>query len=213
MPFTGSLWEVETMVQSIFVAGLGGQGIITLANLIAEQASEKGFKVSLFNAKGMAQRGGRVSSEIRLSDDSELAFGARISVGKADVLIGMEIGETINSLSLLKEGGTAILLNYAFIPTTMILKKEAYPSFEQLTQLCRQKTNGLFAVAEAKQPHNMFLLGVFTAVTPAVVPEFSFYSKRGMEESITGKLKRGLQKNLQAFHGGYVYGQSLLQRV
>ncbi|UCF96175.1 MAG: 2-oxoacid:acceptor oxidoreductase family protein [Spirochaetaceae bacterium] len=201
------------MMQSIFMTGLGGQGIVTLANLISGQASEKGLKVSLFNAKGMAQRGGRVTSEIRLSDDAKLDFGARISAGKADILIGMEIGETINSLSFLKEGGAAILLNYAFVPTTMILKKEPYPSFEQLTELYAGKTNTLFAVGEARQPYNMFLLGVFSAVAQAISPELSFYSKQSVEQGIGKKLKWGLEENLQTFGAGYGYGQALLQRV
>ena len=201
------------MFQSIFMTGLGGQGIITLANLISGHASENGLKASLFNAKGMAQRGGRVTSEIRLTDDPKLDFGARISAGKADILIGMEIGETINSLSFLKEGGAAILLNHGFVPTTMILKKEPYPSFEQLTELYSTKTNILFTVKEPKNPYNMFLLGVFTAVAPAIDGELSFYSKQSVEEGITKKLKRGLEENLQTFNGGYVYGQSLLQHV
>jgi indolepyruvate ferredoxin oxidoreductase beta subunit len=201
------------MFQSIFMTGLGGQGIITLANLISGHASENGLKASLFNAKGMAQRGGRVTSEIRLRDDPELDFGARISVGKADILIGMEIGETINSLSFLKEGGAAILLNYAFVPTTMILKKESYPSFEQLAELYSGKTKNIFAVKEPKHPYNMFLLGVFTVVAPQINGELSFYSKQSVEEAIGKKLKRGLEENLQTFNGGYAYGQSLLQRV
>ncbi|MCK5006272.1 MAG: 2-oxoacid:acceptor oxidoreductase family protein [Spirochaetales bacterium] len=201
------------MYQSIVMTGLGGQGIITLANLISEYASENGLKVSLFNAKGMAQRGGRVTSEIRLSNDPELDFGARISAGKADILIGMEIGETINSLSFLKEGGAVILLNYAYIPTTMVLKKEPYPSFEQLTELYSGKTKELFAVKEPKHPYNMFLLGVFTAVAPAIDAGLSFYSKQSVEEGIAKKLKRGLEENLQTFNGGYAYGQSLLQHV
>ena len=62
------------MMQSIFMTGLGGQGIITLANLISGQATKEGLKVTLFNAKGMAQRGGRVTSEIRMSDDPQAAF-------------------------------------------------------------------------------------------------------------------------------------------
>lgn len=201
------------MFQSIVMTGLGGQGIITLANLISGHASENGLKVSLFNAKGMAQRGGRVTSEIRLGDDPELDFGARISAGKADILIGMEIGETINSLSFLKEGGAVILLNYAYIPTTMVLKKEPYPSFEQLTELYSGKTKELFAVKEPKHPYNMFLLGVFTAVAPAIDAGLSFYSKQSVEEGIAKKLKRGLEENLQTFNGGYAYGQSLLQHV
>ena len=201
------------MMQSIFMTGLGGQGIITLANLISGQASDNELKVTLFNAKGMAQRGGRVTSEIRLSDDPELAFGARISAGKADILIGMEIGETINSLSYLREGGAAILLDYAFVPTTMVLKKEPYPSFQQLTELYAQKTDRIFAVSEAGHPYNMFLLGVFSAVAPEIAPTLSFFSKESVEQAIITKLKRSLEENLETFNGGYTHGRSLLQHV
>lgn len=201
------------MMQSIFMTGLGGQGIITLANLISGQASEEGLKVTLFNAKGMAQRGGRVTSEIRLSDDPKLEFGARISSGIADILIGMEIGETINSLSYLKEGGAAILLDHASVPATMMLKKVPYPTFGQLTELCAQKTDRIFAVSGATHPHNMFLLGVFTATAPEITPELSFFSKESIEQAITKKLKRGLEENLETFNRGYAYGRSLHQRV
>jgi indolepyruvate ferredoxin oxidoreductase beta subunit len=201
------------MMQSIFMTGLGGQGIITLANLISGQASEKGLKVTLFNAKGMAQRGGRVTSEIRMSDDPQSAFGARISAGKADVLIGMEIGETIASLSYLKEGGAAILLDYSFVPTTMVLKKEPYPTFGQLTELYAGKTDRIFAVTEPRHPHNMYLLGVFAAAAAQINPVLSFLSKESLEESITKKLKRGLQDNLETFSEGHAHGRSLLRQV
>ena len=201
------------MMQSIFLTGLGGQGIITLANLISARASENGLKVTLFNAKGMAQRGGRVTSDIRLSDDPQAVFGARISSGIADILIGMEIGETINSLSYLKEGGAAIALDYAFVPTTMMLKKEPYPTFEQLTELYALKTDRIFAVTDARHPYNMFLLGVFSAVAPEIAPGLSFLDRASVEQGIAEKLKRGLQENLETFNGGYEHGRSLLQRV
>jgi Pyruvate/2-oxoacid:ferredoxin oxidoreductase gamma subunit len=201
------------MMQSIFMTGLGGQGIITLANLIAGQASDRGLKVTLFNAKGMAQRGGRVTSEIRLSDDPQVPFGARISTGKADILIGMEIGETINSLSYLKEGGAAVLLDHAFVPTTMVLKKEPYPSFGRLVELFSQKTDRVFAVTGAGQPYNMFLLGVFSAIAPEISPGLSFLSKESAEQAVSGKLKRGLQHNLETLKRGYDHGRSLLQHV
>jgi indolepyruvate ferredoxin oxidoreductase beta subunit len=201
------------MMQSIFITGLGGQGIITLATLISARASEKGVKVTLFNAKGMAQRGGRVTSEIRLSDEPGQEFGARISSGIADILIGMEIGETINSLSFLKEGGAVIALDYAFVPTTMVLKKEPYPSFDQLTELYARKTDRIFAVTDAEHPYNMFVLGVFSAVAPEIASGLSFFSKDSIEQAITMKLKRGLEENLRTFNGGYAHGRSLLQRV
>jgi indolepyruvate ferredoxin oxidoreductase beta subunit len=201
------------LMQSIFLTGLGGQGVITLANLISGQACARGLKVTLFNAKGMAQRGGRVTSEIRMSDDPQVPFGARISAGKADILIGMEIGETINCLSFLKDGGAAILLDNAFVPTTMVLKKEPYPTFGRLTELCMQKTDRLFPVSGARQPYNMFLLGVFSALAPEINPELSFFSRQSIEQSIAEMLGRALEGNLETFNGGYAYGRSLLQRV
>jgi indolepyruvate ferredoxin oxidoreductase beta subunit len=201
------------MLLSIFMTGLGGQGIITLANLISAQAAGQGLKTTLFNAKGMAQRGGRVTSEIRMSDDAEPEFGARISAGRADILIGMEIGETINSLSYLKEGGAAILLDYAFVPTTMLLKKEPYPTFQQLKELYARKTDRVFPVQGARQPYNMFLLGVFAAVAADIDAALSFFSREAVEEAITAKLKRGLEGNLRTFGEGVDHGRSLLQRV
>jgi indolepyruvate ferredoxin oxidoreductase beta subunit len=201
------------MFQSIFLTGLGGQGIITLANLISEHASDSGFKTTLFNAKGMAQRGGRVTSEIRMTDDAELDFGARISAGRADILIGMEIGETINSLSYLREGGNAILLNHAYVPTDMIINKRPYPSFQQLVEMYSENKARVIAVQEAKNPYNIYILGIFTAVVPAVAAVLGFYSRESMEQAIAARLKRGLEENLESFSAGYEHGQSLLANV
>jgi indolepyruvate ferredoxin oxidoreductase beta subunit len=198
------------VLQSIFLTGVGGQGVITLAGLISERASEQGLRVSLFSSKGMAQRGGRVSSEIRLTDDPGLDFGARISTGRADVLIGMEIGESINSYSFLKPGGAAILLDYAHVPAGMILKRQPYPSFEQLKELYSAKAGSLLAVKEPRMPHNMFLLGVFAGAAPALNGELAFYSDGNMEQAIAGKLKRDLEQNLESFKGGCEFGRSLL---
>ncbi len=197
------------MVKSIFITGLGGQGIVTLANLIAEQASESGLKVSLFNARGMAQRGGRVTSEIRMASDPELDFGARISAGGADILMGMEVGETISSLSFLKRNGIAILLNSSFTPTEMILKKQPYPSFEQAKELFSGRTKSVYAIDEPAAPHNIFLLGVFISMVPPMINELKLFSRDTMEQAIAKKLKRGIEENLKTFQLGYINGEKL----
>jgi indolepyruvate ferredoxin oxidoreductase beta subunit len=200
------------MIQSVFLTGLGGQGVLTAAGILADQATAAGLKVSLFNAKGMAQRGGRVTSELRVARDPEAQFGARISAGGADVLVGMELGETINSLRLLREGGIALLLNHRYVPAEMVLKKQAYPTFEQGRQLFAGKTPALFALETPESPHNVFVLGVFAAVVPAVNQSFAFVSVEALEAAIGRKLKRGLEDNLRAFRQGCDYGRSLLKR-
>ncbi|MEW5814285.1 MAG: 2-oxoacid:acceptor oxidoreductase family protein [Spirochaetota bacterium] len=193
------------MFKSIFITGLGGQGIVTFARLITEHASEQGFKVSLFNSKGMAQRGGRVTSEIRLASDHAFQYGSRISADGADILVGMEIGEAVNSFSFLKEGGLAVLLNYAFVPAPMILKKEAYPSFEQVLEIFSQKTDHLFGVADPQNPYNIFLLGVFGSILkrrPDVLPGFTC---EGLKKTISRSMQRNLETNLKVFQQGSTF--------
>ena len=201
------------MIHSIFLAGLGGQGVLTVAGILADHAAEMGLKVSLFNAKGMAQRGGRVTSEVRLTRDPEAEFGARISAGAADVLVGMEIGETLNSLPFLRQGGTALVLNHAYVPAEAVLKKQPYPSFQEACALFAPRTGSLFALAEPMSPYNVFVLGAFAATVPAAIEALDFYAPESLEQTVARKLKRGLEENLKAFRQGSAYGRSLLQHV
>ena len=194
------------MFKSIFVTGLGGQGVITFAKLIAEYASDQGLKVSLFNSKGMAQRGGRVTSEIRISSDHDFVYGARLSAGGADLLIGMEIGEAVNSLSFLKTGGLVLLINYAFVPTSMILRKETYPSLDQIRKVFSQKTDHFFGVAKPQNPYNVYLLGVLGAILESVPEALPGFTCKGLEKTIELNLKRDLEENLRVFQEGCVYG-------
>ncbi len=197
------------MFKSIFVTGLGGQGVITFARLIAGYASNQGLKVSLFNSKGMAQRGGRVTSEIRMSSDHDTVYGARLSAGGADLLIGMEIGEAVNSLSFLKTGGLVLLLDYAFVPASMILKKETYPSFDQIREVFSQKTNCFFGVAEPKHPYNVYLLGVLGAILEHVPEALPGFTCKGLEQTVRWSLKQDLEENLRVFQEGCIYGGKL----
>ncbi len=201
------------MLQSIFITGLGGQGIVTMAGILSEHAADCGLRVSLFDAKGMAQRGGRVTSEIRLSDEPALDFGARIFPGGADVLVGMEIGETISSASFLRQGGIAILLDHAQLPAETVVKKKPYPALQEARELLAARAGTVFAVERAQSPHNMFVLGVFAVVVPEASPELSLYSADGVRRRIEGRLKRGLQESLESFREGCEHGRSLLRRV
>ena len=196
------------MLTSIFVTGLGGQGVVTFARLVTGYLIEQGLKTSLFNATGMAQRGGRVTSEIRISSDPELQYGSRIPAGKADILVGLEIGEAANSLSFLKSGGTVILLDYAFVPTVMP-KKQAYPSFDQVRELFTHIAGSVFAVTEPEVPYNIYLLGVFAAVLAEMPGAPLDIACEGLKSAISKNLKRGIEENLKVFEQGCSHGRRL----
>ena len=120
---------------------------------------------------------------------------------------GPEIGEAVNSYPFLKKGGLVILLDHAFIPTTMILQKEEYPRIDQILKVFAKKTDLSFGVLQARSPHNIFLLGFLSSILeemPEILPGFT---REKLENTIRTNLKRNLEENLDTFQEGYVYGR------
>ena len=90
----------------IVVAGVGGQGILAVATIIAKAAAEKCAYVRQSEIHGMSQRGGNVSAFVRLSDHpiaSDIILDA-----SADIIISLEPLESIRYLALLKTGGVLV---------------------------------------------------------------------------------------------------------
>jgi indolepyruvate ferredoxin oxidoreductase beta subunit len=190
------------MVESIMIAGLGGQGIVTLASLIAGLAEENGCRVSLFNAKGMAQRGGRVTAEIRSSPDQDAVFGPRIGPGEADIMIGMELGETAGSLEMLRPGGLLLLADVSWVPAGAKLEKLSYPDRAEVESLFSAKTKRIVTAPALKRAQNMFMLGLL--VGRAGSPSRCFSAGKA-EACIAGRLTAGRDAGLAAFRKGYEY--------
>ena len=90
---------------NIVVAGLGGQGVLTATDIIAEVALRAGLDVKKSEIKGMSQRGGSVTCDVR--------FGAHIHspmvpVGEADFLLALESSQLEPTRHLLRPGGLTI---------------------------------------------------------------------------------------------------------
>lgn len=81
------------MKKDIILAGVGGQGILSIATIIGDAAMNKGLYIKQAEVHGMSQRGGDVHSHLRISSDpiaSDL-----IPEGKADIIIAMEPMEAL----------------------------------------------------------------------------------------------------------------------
>ncbi|MFP4178432.1 MAG: 2-oxoacid:acceptor oxidoreductase family protein [Spirochaetaceae bacterium] len=199
------------MILSIHTTGLGGQGVLTFSKLIADYAHTRGLKVTLFHAKGMAQRGGRVTSDIRISTEQEIEFDPRISKGGADILVGLEIGEALNSLPYIKEEGLALLHTYAAVPSSVLLdKKSTYPEAGEVSDIYRKVGASVYTVEEIPEGANIFFLGVLTAVSNSREEVITF-DMPAMEEIISRKLKYKTKENLKNYKKGYTYGRELPQ--
>ena len=94
------------MKKDIILAGVGGQGIISIAAIIGYAALEKGYYLKQSEVHGMAQRGGDVQSNLRISD-REIASDL-IPCGRADLIIAVEPLESLRYLPYLSAEGWLI---------------------------------------------------------------------------------------------------------
>ena len=101
------------MKKDIILAGVGGQGILTIAAIIGTAAVESDLNVKQAEVHGMSQRGGAVQSHLRLSSN-EIASDL-IPEGKADLIIAVEPMEALRYLPMLSSEGWLISSNKAFV--------------------------------------------------------------------------------------------------
>lgn len=94
------------MHKNVILAGVGGQGVLTLAGIIDHAAMQSGLLIKQAEVHGMSQRGGAVQSHLRISDKE--IFSDLIPKGKADMIISLEVMEALRYLPYLADDGIII---------------------------------------------------------------------------------------------------------
>ena len=91
---------------NIMITGVGGQGTVLAAKLLAQAAEARNWRVRTAETIGMAQRGGSVVSHVRLANQGESCIDAPlIARGEADLIIAFEPAEAVRCLGYLRPGG------------------------------------------------------------------------------------------------------------
>lgn len=101
------------MKKDIILAGVGGQGILSIAATIGTAAVDMGLHLKQAEVHGMSQRGGDVQSNLRLSD--RVIFSDLIPEGKADMILSVEPMESLRYIPMLSETGWIITNTQPFI--------------------------------------------------------------------------------------------------
>jgi len=115
------------MKLDVVITGVGGQGTILTSRVIAQMAMTKGFEVRTSETIGMAQREGSVVSHVRIG---KALTGALIPDGQADVLISLELAETVRGLTKLRPGGLVLANTAKIIPASVPLGLSQYQGEE-----------------------------------------------------------------------------------
>jgi len=152
---------------TVSLAGVGGQGIILGAAILAHAAMAAGFDVKASEVKGMAQRGGSVVSTVR--------FGRQVwslVSPHADLVIATELLEGRRTLDLLAAGGALVYSTMVIAPGSVLRGEKAYPNDIEAAATARGvRLLGLDAEALAREAGtvraaNVALLGAASTVLP-----------------------------------------------
>lgn len=101
------------MKKDIILSGVGGQGILSIATVIGQAATDAGIALKQAEVHGMSQRGGDVQSNLRLSTGE--IFSDLIPQGKADLIISMEPMEALRYIDCLDKDGWVVTSSKPFV--------------------------------------------------------------------------------------------------
>ena len=113
-------------MRNVMLAGVGGQGTVLAAKVLAQAAQDKGWQVRTAETIGMAQRGGNVVSHVRIGDEGEEVFAPLLAQGTADLVIAFEPAEAARVLPFLAPDGLLVTATTAIQPVTAALSDRPY---------------------------------------------------------------------------------------
>ena len=113
-------------MRNVLLTGVGGQGTVLAAKVLAQAAQAKGWQVRTAETIGMAQRGGSVVSHVRMGDNGEEVIAPLVAKGTADMVIAFEPAEAARVLPYLAPDGVMVSATTSIQPITAALSTEPY---------------------------------------------------------------------------------------
>jgi indolepyruvate ferredoxin oxidoreductase beta subunit len=187
------------MKQDIILAGVGGQGILSIATVLGEAALTGGLHIKQAEVHGMSQRGGDVQSNLRIS--SEPIHSDLIPFGQVDMIMSLEPMEALRYVQELSEDGWIVTSSIPFVNINNYPDKEdVYKHLNALPHVVMLDVEELAKEAGAPaQASNIVLLG-------AAIPMlgFSFETVRdAVAKVFARKGEEVVAKNIAALEAGY----------
>ena len=192
------------MKYDVILAGVGGQGVLSIASIITQAALNEGLEVRQSEVHGMAQRGGAVLAHMRLAD-SKIA-GDLVPMGGADMIISMEPLESLRYVSYLKPDGILItaaepfnnISNYPDI-------KEIHSSIKRLPKWRIVQAESLAKEAGLSKAVNTVMVGVASCFLPLKAERL----EKIINDVFFKKNEAAAQANAKAFQLGQAAAKSV----
>ncbi|MCD4696410.1 MAG: indolepyruvate oxidoreductase subunit beta [Bacteroidales bacterium] len=194
------------MKQDIILAGVGGQGILSIATSIGTAAINQGLYLKQAEVHGMSQRGGDVHSDLRISD-KEIASDL-IPEGKANLIISVEPMEALRYLSMLSPDGWLVTNTVPYVNINN------YPDIDDILNEVKKLQNHITIDANkiamdigARRSANIVILG---AASPFLDLHYAELQK-AIKQIFKRKGDKIIDVNLQALDKGREFAKNFIK--
>jgi indolepyruvate ferredoxin oxidoreductase, beta subunit len=194
------------MKYDVFMVGVGGQGILTIGEILSSAALVKDLPVNFYPSKGMAQRGGFVKAQLRLGNE---IVGPNIPECGADLVLAMEVSEALKAIRYVKPGGDFVLFGDVWAPTAVMLGKAGYPTLDAVlgevkksgAKLIYLNPQAIPFYKDRKAADNIFMLGATLKHTALS----KIFTAEEMDHVIQERWKKAAEANRFALQAGLDY--------
>ena len=193
---------------NIIMIGIGGQGTLTMMEMLAMAAEEADEEVRVLSRVSLARLGGSGMCHVRLGP----SISPAIPVCEADILLSLEMSEVLRALPMARRGALAFINTYRRLPIAAGVAGIHYPTQAEIAVALNEV--GVTAIfvpeilpssagkAEEDSRINIIMLGVLSGYTQLL-------PRSALEHSITSRLPRFAEQNLRAFSTGWGYAEAL----
>ena len=197
---------------NIIMIGIGGQGTLTMMEMLAMAAEEAHEEVRVLSRVSLARLGGSGICHVRLGP----SISPAIPVGEADVLLTLEMSEILRVLPMARRGALAFINTFRRLPIAAGVAGIHYPKREEIgVALDEAGVAGIFVpdilpspsneIEDGRQSNNrinIIMLGVFCSYTQLL-------PRAVLENSIISRLPQFAEQNLRTFSAGWGFAESL----
>jgi len=199
---------------NIVLVGIGGQGTLTLMEMLAMAIEEAGEEVRVLSRVSLARLGGSGMCHIRIGPSAS----AVIPAGEADILLALEMSEVLRALPMARRGALAFVNTYRRLPIATGVAGIHYPTPLEVEEALAAHGITCIFVPEslpvsadnaAGQDQddariNIIMLGVLCGYTQLL-------PRSTLEQAITQRLPRFAEQNLRTFAAGWSFGEAQRQ--
>jgi indolepyruvate ferredoxin oxidoreductase beta subunit len=188
---------------NIYISGVGGQGIIKTSIVMGEAAMKMGKPVVMSEVHGMAQRGGVVSTELKIGS----SLSPIIQEGHANLLLAFEPLEALRAIHKINKKSYVIINTNPIIPFNINESEYPYPDISIIIKELNSKSKKLYtidAVTIAEKVGNILSLNMVMLGGASAIPGFPLNNdilKESMKDNLP---KKSYNINLKAFQEGFM---------